>query len=144
MQALKKLSRKSIIWGFINLFILFPFFIYCLGVVSYISQNKENDLLYYILDISLTEPVIILLGLLIINLIIDFIVYQDASKNILKRIIIIFNMLYFIIIYNYFYQTYLIVNIAITVYLLFKLKAYYDYFKLCNKLSTNSKAVNNN
>ncbi len=139
IKILKYISKKNVIWGIIHCTISFPFIIYGMATIEYMSHKKKQSFASCVTEILQIPSIYLLILLVILNTACDFLIYKNTSKNILKRILISFNIIYFL----YFLAMscngiesipHLVIILIIILVFIRKLKLYYFYYKCCKAI----------
>lgn len=133
---IKAISKSNFFWGILNCFIVLPLLVYVSGFVLYHDNKGVLELNDYRWQFFAEPMVFILILLVAVNMIVDFLVYKNPKKAILKKCLMFFNIIYILwfIINTLFSYSYLggdnIFLCFLLVILTYKLFRYYKYYKL--------------
>lgn len=135
-NKLKNISKQNFLWGLCNIFIVLPLLVSGLAFVSRHDEGDRSIELSEYFTGFLMEPVIFILFCLVVaNTIVDFFVFKNNGKSILKKLLMIFNLFYifFVILRVIFLsdgvEDFVVLGVLILI-LFYKIFRYYEYYKL--------------
>lgn len=133
LNRLKITSKSNFYWGLFNSFVTLPFFLYGSAFILHHENKKQFDFSYYYWKFFTEPAVFALVFLVIVNTIVDFWVYKNHQKIILKKCLLVLNLAYmlFILIRDRINDTSDdTISVILFALLLYKLFRYYQYWRL--------------
>ena len=128
---MRRISRKNFIFGIVNLIIPIPIFFGGLATVEYITYNKSKSFFSCVVEFIFNPWLFPLIFLVLMNSIVDYIVYRNLKKNYLKKILMVLNLIYIFSITVRFYNSPPVVFfIGFLSLFLYKTFRYYQYYKI--------------
>lgn len=134
LNKLKEVSKSNFLWGILNTFVTLPLLVYVSTLMISDEDKWQFDFNHYLFQVLQQPMLFSLIILVVVNAIVDFLVYKNHQKAILKIRLMFVNLAYllFMIFKVLFFNTgtdnYVIFGVLVAI-LIYKLFRYHQYYR---------------